>query len=80
VSYYKSVSACQNYCAQDDACVAVEFDSTYTECWVHENIDNLNKAYDPVDITINQYLISRRCGSDSISIPTRTTGLLPSEH
>jgi len=74
-SDFRSASSCQNYCAQKDVCVAVEFNRNSGQCFVHTNIYNLaerNTRKDVPDVT--QYRITRSCGTSSATTRTLTTG------
>jgi len=74
---YKTLSACQNKCVQNDACVAVDFvTSGGGQCWEHTSSENLaphNTTTGVSDVT--QYRLDRTCPTRRGTTPTGTRGL-----
>ena len=67
---YKSVSSCQNYCVQQNDCVAVEFQSSRSICTMHTNSYTLIPVNTQTGAHgVTQYRISRTCGQQA-SMPT----------
>jgi len=73
---YGSVAACQDLCAEDPRCVAIDFNFNVLSCWVHYDADNLlpDNTFNLPGVT--QYQIVRRCptGTATAGTATVTTG------
>jgi len=58
---FRTLTDCLSYCASNERCVAVDFDSSDEPCWVHTDIDDLTVANTYHIPGIMQFIISRAC-------------------
>ena len=68
---YRTLSSCQDYCAGQPDCVAVDFDFNDNSCWVHRNQDNL--VDDFYRENTHQYRIDRECATGTTTTASTTT-------
>jgi len=68
---YRTLSACQEYCASVAECVAVDFNFDDRSCWLHVSADNLNDVYDQTNT--NQYRIDRDCATGTTTTTTSSS-------
>jgi len=73
---YGSVAACQDLCAEDPRCVAIDFNFNVLSCWLHYDAGNLLPANTFNLPGVTQYQIVRRCptGTATAGTATVTTG------
>ena len=68
---YRSVPDCQDYCASEPRCVAIDFNFDDNSCWLHLDAANLVDVYD--QFNTNQYRIERECVTLTSTTTTTTT-------
>ena len=73
---YGTVESCQDYCASQPDCVAIDFNTLESSCWVHRNAANLQETF--YQDGTNQYRIDRECatGTTTTGTTSSTAGLL----
>ena len=68
---YRTLAACQDYCAGTAACVAVDFNYDEDSCWLHLDPRDLLDENTYSQDNTHQYRIDRTCAAD-----TTLSGLL----
>jgi len=61
IEQFTTLSDCLSYCVSNPRCVAVDFDTSATPCWIHTDISNLDDDNTFSIPGISQYRISRAC-------------------
>jgi len=58
---YKTLVDCQAFCASYPPCIAIDFDSSDTPCWVHTDLSNLQPDLTFPNPDVSQFIIRRDC-------------------
>ena len=58
---YTNLTSCQTYCIASTQCVAVDFDDSLKQCWVHNSTNNLSPENTYNLPAAHQYILNRTC-------------------
>ena len=77
---YRTLMACQDYCAGTATCVAVDFNYVEDSCWLHLDPRNLLDENTYFQDNTTQYRIERQCATGTAvtttsTVTTSTAGL-----
>ena len=65
---YTNLKSCQSFCVNSPRCVAIDFEFSLMECWVHWTNIHLvpDSTYDTENVS--QYILNRTCLSQGSTL------------